>query len=106
MPAHIAICTPLCWTCSAPLPDDQWEGWCSDVCRRTLPVFRWTCSRCGRFVAEQNICERNVPDPGSYYGADVETHHHCSRCGFVDDEPGMVQVGTVVLDPADAVGIG
>lgn len=92
------VCYPTCWTCGERLPDGQEEGYCPplmSVCQRTYPLLRWVCT-CGRFIAEQDICQRNVIDPGSYYGVSTECHWHCSRCGFKQGDPRLVEIGTAV----------
>lgn len=89
------FCRPRCFTCQEPLPDGIEEGWCSDVCERTVPVLRWACT-CGRFIAEDSIQSRDRLDPGSYYGVSTDTSYTCSRCGVVDAEPHLIQIGTAV----------
>jgi hypothetical protein len=89
------VCYPTCWTCGERLPEGQEEGYCSDLCARTYRVFRWACT-CGRFLSEENICMRNVLDPGAYYGVSTEEHYHCSRCGFRQGEARLVDIGSAV----------
>lgn len=50
---------------------------------------------CGRFVARENIYERDYRDPDAYYGVSTETHYYCSRCGMVKGEPRYVQIKRV-----------
>ena len=61
------------------------------------PILRWSC-HCGRFIAQQDICERDYRDPGTYYGVSTETHFHCSRCGMRKHEPRLVEVGSYQIE--------
>ena len=92
------VCVARCWTCGAPLTDKP-EGWCSYVCERTTPVLRWACT-CGRFIAQSSIDETDHRDDTTYYGIRTDTRYSCSRCGTVEGEPRLVEVGTMII-PAD-----
>lgn len=58
-----------------------------------VPSMRWACT-CGRFVAEADIQEWNVIDPGAYHGVVTEARYRCSRCGGRIGMPRLVEVGT------------
>lgn len=61
----------------------------------SYPDLRWQCS-CGRFISESAIKEEDYFDPGSYYGVGTRTWYDCSRCGTVEREPWLSEVGTIV----------
>lgn len=95
------ICVPRCFTCGENL-NEAAEGWCSELCERTIPVHRWAC-HCGRFIAEASIETVDHRDDSSYYGIRTDWSYTCSRCGTVtDDEPILVAVGSMIV-PLEAV---
>lgn len=57
--------------------------------------LRWACPNCGRFVAESDIVSTDRVDPTAYYGVTPWTAVECSRCGWVEGEPRLVDVGAV-----------
>lgn len=45
---------------------------------------RWSCGKCGRFIAEDHVYSEDHLDPGAYYGVSVTITADCGRCGPIE----------------------
>lgn len=50
----------------------------------SAPDGRWSCGKCGRFVADRTVVSEDRIDPGSYYGVSTSTTAECGRCGPIE----------------------
>lgn len=70
----------------------------------TVYDVRWQCPR-GHFVAEDDIREQDIRDPGSYYGVSTITEYTCKGCSRPEDpymyfdRPRLVEVGSREVQP-------
>lgn len=46
--------------------------------------WRWSCPKCGRFIAESAIRSEDHRDDSTYYGISTEYAAKCAKCGDVD----------------------
>jgi len=60
----------------------------------TIPLLRWQCPKCGRFIKEAAIREENYRDFTAYYGVGTRTFVDCGRCGTLEMHPRLTEVGS------------
>jgi hypothetical protein len=46
--------------------------------------WRWFCTQCGRFLAEDAVRQWDERDPDAYYGITAHIEADCAKCGSCD----------------------